>query len=157
MPELAEKVSGALARIVVDQIASLPKPETQVLSWHLEIPFRDGENLESLQLTIAGEQRAKGDPSETSPWTVDLEMTPPGLGRIRVRLVLQGEKISSYFWGESETTLRLLEHHLDTLARRFRAAGLEPNYLQAVGELRAGTRPAPTEPMITGPLLDEKI
>jgi flagellar hook-length control protein FliK len=157
LPELAEKVSGALARIVVDQIASLPKPETQALSWHLEIPFRDEKTLESLQLTIAGERRAKGDPSETSPWTVDLEMTPPGLGRIRVRLVLQGEKISSYFWGESETTLRLLEHHLDTLAQRFRAAGLEPNCLQALGELRASTRSAPTEPMITGPLLDEKI
>lgn len=153
LPELAEKISGALARIVVDQIASLPKPETQALSWHLEIPFRDGERLESLNLTIAGERRAKGDLGETLPWTVELEMAPPGLGRIRVKLVLQGEKISSYFWGERDTTICLLERHLDTLARRFRAAGLEPNYLHAVDKLRSG----PIKPVATGPLLDEKI
>lgn len=156
LPELAQQASGALARIVLDQLASLPKPDSRILTWQMEIPFRDGERLQTLRLTIAGGKQAKGDPAEPQPWTVDLEMEPPGLGQIRVRLVLQGERISSFWWGETQTTTRLLKRHLDTLAGRFRAVGLEPNHLQAVGELGADTRPAPPGPVV-GPLLDEKI
>ncbi len=156
LPELAEKTSGALARIVLNQLASLPKPDTQMLTWQLEIPFRDGERLETLRLTIAGSKQAKGAAYELLPWTVDLEMEPPGLGRIRIKLVLQGKKISSYFWGETATTTCLLEHHLDTLAQRFRAAGLEPNHLQAVKKPQANLRPAASLPA-AGPLLDEKV
>ncbi len=155
LPELAAKASGALARIVLDQLASLPKPDTQILTWQLEIPFRDGERLETLRLTIAGGKQAKGAAYELLPWTVDLEIEPPGLGRIRIKLVLQGKKISSYFWGETATTTRLLEHHLHTLARRFRAAGLEPNHLQAIPQSQP-ERPAASLPA-AGPLLDEKI
>lgn len=157
LPKLAEQVSGALARIVLDQLASLPKPDAQMLTWQMEIPFRDGERLATLRLIIAGGRQAKGDPAEPPPWTVDLEIAPPRLGRIRVKLVLQGETISSYWWGETEATTCLIEHHLDTLAQRFRAAGLEPNHLQAVGKLKASTRLTPTTPVTTGQLLDEQI
>ncbi len=152
--DLAQKVSGALARIVLDQLASLPKPDTQLFAWHLEIPFSEGERFKTLRLTITGE----GNPNKRSsvtprPWTVDLEIAPPGLGRIRAKLVLQGNQISSYFEGETEATVSLIEHHLNALAARLQAAGLEPNCLQVCGKLQALT------PEITtaGPLLDEQV
>ncbi|MBN2700633.1 MAG: flagellar hook-length control protein FliK [Methylothermaceae bacterium] len=154
LAELGEKVSGALARIVLDQLASLPKPDNPTLTWHVEIPFRTGEFVQTLRLTVNGEKTAAKDPREKAPWTVDLEMDPPGLGRIRVKLLLQGENISSYWWGEKAHTARLLERHMDTLAQRFRSAGLQPERLQTLAEIEA--QPV-SESIVKGPLLDEKI
>ncbi|MCX8048627.1 MAG: flagellar hook-length control protein FliK [Methylohalobius sp.] len=153
VPRLAEKTNAALARIILQQLASLPKPEEQTLTWHVEIPFRDGEHLQSLNLTITGERQSQSRSDMSWPWTVDLEIAPPALGRLRVKLVLQGTKISSYFWTETKATLHLLEDQIAALADRFHAVGLEPEHIQAVGELEVGTKLAS---VTFGPLLDEK-
>ncbi|GAB6068080.1 hypothetical protein JCM13664_13990 [Methylothermus subterraneus] len=154
LDELRHTSSAGLARIVLNQLASLPKPDTPVLTWHLEIPFREGKRLASLRLTIAGEPPTQSKERAPLPWTAELEIEPPELGRIRAKLVLQGEKISAYFRGETEATVRLLERHLGALAERFHAAGLSAGELQAAVATGQDLRPTPPLP-IAGPLLDE--
>ncbi len=152
---LAEKASGALAHILLNQLASLPKPDSQFCTWHLTLPYRDGERLENLRLIISGKPKHKSQGDETWPWTVEMELAPEGLGRIHIKLILEGNRVSSYFRGEAQT-IHLLDRHLDALAERFCALGLTPYRLKAVAEKRP-QEPKAIPKMLTGALLDEKI
>ena len=56
-------------------------------------------------------------------------MNPPNLGRIKNKLTLQGEQISSSFWAENQQTGELLKRHLNMLHERFRVSKLTPTSL----------------------------
>jgi hypothetical protein len=151
---LAEKASGALAHIVLDQLASLPKPDRQFFTWHLTLPYRDGERLESLHLIISGKPKRQSPNEEPWPWTVEMELAPDGLDCLRIKLILEGDRVSSYFKSTPQT-VHLLARHLDALRERLRAVGLIPYHLQAVAEERPKSSAVPKE--LAGALLDEKI
>ncbi len=150
---LTKKVSGAIARIVLDQLASLPKMDSPSFTWHFELPFKNGEGIDLLHLTIQGEQHSAKRTVQNPSWSVVVEMEPPDLGKIQVRLVLQDEQVSAYFWSESDRTHQLFERHLDKLAQNFRSQGLQPNLLQTLD----GTPPASPQPAPDRPLVDESI
>ncbi|BCX89221.1 hypothetical protein MIN45_P1591 [Methylomarinovum tepidoasis] len=155
LDSLSRKVTAALARITVDQLASLPHPDRPETVWHLEIPYHDDQRLEVLTLVIKREQERNGADAEAPRplWSVDLELQPASLGTIRARIVLSGKQISSYFWGERPDTQRLFARHLERLERRLSLAGLTPARLQVT------ERPLPApepEPPATEPLLNEE-
>ncbi|BCX81604.1 hypothetical protein MIT9_P1182 [Methylomarinovum caldicuralii] len=155
LDSLSRKVTAALARITVDQLASLPQPDRPETVWHLEIPYHDDQSLEVLTLVIKREQERNGADAEASRplWSVDLELQPASLGTIRARIVLSGRQISSYFWGERPDTRRLFAQHLEQLERRLSLAGLTPARLQVTER----PLPPPTpEPAAAGPLLNEE-
>jgi len=152
---LGRKVGAALARITVDQLASLPQPERPKTVWHLEIPYQDQERLDVLSLVIKKEPEKQTSPDEapSALWSVDLELRPADLGTIRARLVLNGTRVSTYFWGEQAATRRLFQRHLGRLEQQLVRAGLTPAQLQVM------ERPLATpnlEPPATGPLLNEE-
>ncbi len=127
---IARKISAGLSRIILDQLASLPKPDISTLTWHFELPFRNGQRLDSLYLHIQ-EERRKSAIEETPPhWSVLVEMTPPGLGKIQVKLILQNGEINAYLWSDSGQTRALFERHLELLSGHFRTQGLETNHIQ---------------------------
>ncbi len=129
--QLEKKTASALARLALDQLASLPKNESAQPTWHFEIPYFQGETLETLRLTISQEssQEKSGQPRE-APWSVTLELEPENLGKIRVKILIQGEKINSFFWSERQTTRQLFEKHFDVLKHQLQKAGLDPETLQ---------------------------
>lgn len=152
---LGRKVSAALARITVDQLASLPQPERPETVWHLEIPYQDSERLDVLTLVIKKEpeRQTSSDEAPSALWSVDLELRPANLGTIRARLVLSGTQVSTYFWGEQAATRRLFQRHLGQLEQRLVRAGLTPAQLQVMERPLAAPNP---KPPATGPLLNEE-
>jgi hypothetical protein len=123
---LLHKTEGALARIVLDQLASLPEN-----SWRLEIPYTDGRRTDAVKVRIDRENPANPAGVQAS-WSVVLELNPPGLGTLHSRISLVGEVVDTYFWSDQKTTAELAREHLDLLSARYTQAGLKAGRLNVL-------------------------
>ena len=151
---LFNKTEGAIARIALDQLASLPQNDDKQSLWQIEIPFTDGHHTDSIKLKINRESKAN-QASDQANWSVVLELNPPGLGTLHSRINLVGDVIDTYFWSDQQTITALVQEHLDLLSTRYTQAGL------TVGQLNA-LEGAPVNAKSSGPsllpsLLDERI
>ena len=157
LDQLARKVEGALARVVMDQLASLPNPDESTRVLQLAIPFHDGAHQDAAQLVVsrepAGHNREAG---QDDYWAIDLELEPPGLGRFCGRLVWNRGKLETYLWSDVAATTERIAAHTDVLEARYRQAGLESSHLTT---LRTGfRRPSQkTDAQASSPLLDISI
>lgn len=122
--DLAQHVEGALARIQINQLASLPAEHGAPPPLVVEIPLRHGEQLHSLRLRFERERNAPGSDAEALPWSVLIELDPSGLGPIRARVTAQARDVSAAFWTEQAQTAALLRDNLATLEERLQRAGL---------------------------------
>ncbi|MBS1213479.1 MAG: putative flagellar hook-length control protein, partial [Proteobacteria bacterium] len=150
---LQQHAEGALARIVLDQLASLPQGDGKQLVWQMEIPFVDEGRSDSAKFKIIREEKSGGAQSGQPYWSAVLELSPPGLGTIHSRITLWGERVDTYFWSDLNSTSALIQDNLDLLAARLQQAGLE------IGQLNAlpGTPPgAKIEAAQSCKLVDER-
>jgi len=131
---ITQKVEAALARVVMDQLASLPKNDTAPSIWQLEIPFTDGQHKDAAKLLIAKDARS-GSVDAVDYWSLTLELHPPGLGTFCARIVLKGDRIDTYLWSDTAATSDLIREQCERLKARLHGAGL------TVGQLTALDRP----------------
>lgn len=150
---LLDKTEGALARLVLDQLASLSRNDSGQTAWNIQIPFTDGSHTDAAKLRIVRENKA-GSQAEQAYWTVVLELNPPGLGILHSRITLVGGRIETCFWSGSEATSNLVRSHLDLLAARLQQAGLEVGRLDTVAGPPPDDRPESQSPPIQ--LVDER-
>lgn len=152
LEEVREQIRGALARVEVNQLNSVPREEQSNTLWNLELPLRQGEQLSQLNLRL--ERRQHGaEEGEAGIWGIQLQLTLPGLGEITANLALQDEQISTQFWTQSRESAEQLQQRLPELEERYRRAGLQPGHIGA----RQGQAPTPEHPQaIRGPLFSEQ-
>lgn len=131
---ITEKVEAALARVVTDQLASLPGNTAAALVWHLEIPFTDGQHHDAARLLVAKDAESTGTDG-TDCWSLTLELHPPGLGTFCARILLKDERIDVYLWNDTATTSDLIREQCERLNARLHGVGL------TVGQLTALNRP----------------
>lgn len=144
-PELLEanqtllaKTEGAIARISLDQLASLPQDDAPQTVWQLSIPFTDGAQTNAATLTIKHENHH--NPLNSPPnWSVVLELNPPGMGTLNCKISLVNDKVDTYFWSECASGILQVRDHLDVLARRYGEAGLTVGHLNVVDGARMAT------------------
>lgn len=141
LKSLQHHTEGALARIVLDQLASLPQGEGKPLVWQMEIPFTDDGRSDSAKLKIVREQSSAAQ-SGQAYWSVILELSPPGLGTIHSRITLCGERVDTYFWTDRGSTSSLIKGNLDLLAARMHQAGLQVGELNALPGAPSDANPA---------------
>ena len=151
LEQLSQKVSGAVARITLDQLASLPKSENPSMTWHFELPFRHDGAIHDLRLTIQGEKTGAARDPEAQIWSVDMELDLTRLGQIHAKLVYLNGEISTYLWSDQPATRALFQRHLERLALRFHEAGLTPGHFQVIEE-----SPPTATTGFDGPLIDER-
>ncbi|MGX2041096.1 flagellar hook-length control protein FliK [Methylocaldum sp. MU1018] len=146
---IAQKVEAALAKVITDQLASLPANDGGASLWRLEIPFTDGPHGDTVKLLIA-EDAKSGDPETANPWSINVELHPPGLGTFSARLILKGGRIDAYLWSDTAATSDLIRAQCEHLRARLQGAGL------TVGQLTALDRPPPSpfSAPVSPPLLD---
>jgi flagellar hook-length control protein FliK len=149
---LHQRTEGAIARIVLDQLASLPQAEGKPMVWQMEIPFSDDGRSDTAKLKVVREN-PHGVQSGQAFWSVILELSPPGLGAIHSRINLCGDCVNTYFWSDEGSTAHLIQEHLDLLAARMQQAGLNVGEINALPGVPAeATMPSPP----TAPLVDER-
>jgi hypothetical protein len=151
---LFNKTEGAIARIVLDQLASLPQNDDQQNLWQIEIPFTDGHHTDSVKLKINRESKAN-QASDQANWSVVLELNPPGLGTLHSRISLVGDVIDTYFWSDQPTITSLVQKHLDLLSARYTQAGLTVGQLNALEGTPVNAKSSDSS--LLRILLDERI
>ncbi len=131
---IVQKVEAALARVVMDQLASLPGNDATQSVWQLAIPFTDGSHQDTARLLIAKDAKLAGADG-TDCWSLTLELHPPELGTFYARIVLKGERIDTYLWSDTATTSNLIREQCERLRARLHGVGL------VVGQLTPLDRP----------------
>lgn len=149
---LRGKAEGSIAKLLLDQLSSLPKQNAEENAWHLDLPFIHEGMAHSLRLVIE-QERVKGSVKKQGLWSVMLEFNLDEMGIIRCKLTGSDENVSAHFRCEEARTTELIGGHLDALRQRFRQAGIIPGSMNA----STGTQPLPALPLLSANLVDERI
>jgi hypothetical protein len=154
--ELLQQAEASVARLQLNQLASLPQGRESGMEWLLDLPVRRGEDTVVWSLGIRRDESQGGSDQEAQGplWTVQLAFDLPGLGPMQARVSLRGEQVSTWFWATREAALPLLQGHLQELRRGLEASGLQ------VGELHClqGSMPGPADATtVRRPILDERV
>ncbi len=153
IPALYKKAQGALARIVLHQIATTENnDDAGALAWKLELPVRQHDTIDIVSLSIE-EERNHTTEEEATDWVVNLAVDLPGLGPLHIRVGLYQQGIASTFWCESPDSVILIENRLAELKARFEKQGLKTLNLGCL----AGTPPAREPASEVKLLLDEHV
>jgi hypothetical protein len=149
LDKLVQKTEGALAKITVDQLSSLPRDDGSI-SLQLSIPFVAGTCQDNAKLFINSDGAAARDENSPATWSAMIELEPPGIGRFNARIIWNGTHIDACLWSDREETGSLLHDHCELLRSRLEQAGLQ------TGNITIYDSPPPfrTETVDTPPLLD---
>lgn len=136
---LQHRTDAALARVVMNQIDSLPRDASATTPLVVELPLRWNDQPAMLRLHIEPDDTARHEKNASPGWSVWLSFEPGSLGPVHCRLQLRGEQISATFWAEHETTAVLFQENLEKLGLDFQQEGLTPHLLRC----QAGKPPLP--------------
>ncbi len=126
--DLLQQTEAALARIHLNQLASLPREaEHRLVEWLFDIPVRRGDTIDlwSARVYRDADDESQQRDRPTVQWHVQLAFDLPGLGPMQAQISLQGETVATRFWATEANTLPLLREHLHELRRGLLVAGLE--------------------------------
>jgi hypothetical protein len=153
LTELLRNVESGVARLQLNQLVSSAPEEDGKRNWLLELPLRNGEHIDLIQLCIEKEKKQHGK-KQAVLWAVTLSLAPKGLGPVQARISFANNIINTSFWSESPQTTTFIQENLQILKQRYREVGL------TVGTLNAheGQAPTPTsaDDYLRHTLLDEK-
>lgn len=145
---LLRLTAALLSRIQHHQLQSLGQSQTfsdggTQTTWQLEIPLRDGQQFNHVQVRIQRDDEAPSKKrGEQAPfWEVRLAFALDHLGSLQAIAKLYKGRVTTQFWAEQPGTLSLLNNELALLRDRLLAKGLE------VGEISChqGTPPQPNQ------------
>jgi flagellar hook-length control protein FliK len=130
LKNLQQKAENAVARIVLDQLISLPNEDNPKQLWNLELSFMDRETAEATSIEIEWEKE-KDQQAGNSNWSVNITITPSGLGRIHCVVAYQNDVINTYFRSQKTQTADLIKHNLDYLKGQLEDSGLKAGNMSA--------------------------
>ncbi|MCW8906068.1 MAG: flagellar hook-length control protein FliK [Sedimenticola sp.] len=150
--ELKGAAEGALARVQMHQLASLPQEDNSLRQvWQFELPIRHPEGNDEFLIRFEKESGRQDQSSDR--WSVTLDFNIPPAGPMSVRLSLVDGVLSSHFTAEKVESVEQIERFLPRLNDALTSAGLNVGKLSTrLGSVGSG----PERPSTTPPLLDER-
>lgn len=148
-----QKAQGALAKLTLDQLNSLPKEESPKQAWSLELPFFHDQSADSVRIEI-DQDKAGGGENQQQNWAVSITITPHGLATIHCKVSCYDGSVNTRFWSEAADTVHKINDHLDYLKQQFEKNGLTAGFMEAHQGQPAQTDS--TKPLITN-LVNEKV
>ncbi|MCK9396971.1 MAG: flagellar hook-length control protein FliK [Methylobacter sp.] len=130
LKNLQNKTENTVAKIVLDQLTSLPKDDTPKQLWIIDIPFIDKQQAESVRIEVQRDKENKQQ-SGNHDWSVNITITPPELGTIHCLVSYRNDVINTYFKSQNNQTTELIKHNLDYLKNQFEESGLKPGHMDA--------------------------
>ena len=121
--ELRSQLEGAVSRIQLHQLHSLPGEEGVRPVWTMEIPVRRDGHTDVWSLRIEEEARGRDEAASTR-WCISLAFDFEPLGPVQARLTLQADKVSASLWAERHSTVSLFGRHAQELREMLNTAGL---------------------------------
>ena|SRR5690348_134842 len=129
---MLKHAEAALSRIEIMQLEAHPSASPQACM--LEVPVRDGEGFDVLQVRI--EQDAEAAQTAAEPdWTLGFTLDPPGLGPVHGQIRLRGAQVNVDLWVQRDAGVDALEQQTAVLSRLLEGSGLQLGQLR----VRQGT------------------
>lgn len=150
---LQHKSENTLAKIVMDQLMSLPKEDSPKQVWNLDIPFLNKEQAETVKIEIQRDKEKNEQPAGNN-WSVNITITPPELGTIHCVIIYQNDVISTYFKSQKSRTTDLINHNLDYLKEQLEESGLTTGHMNAHDGIQ---KTKPTHQIDGKNLFDENV
>lgn len=148
---LADAVDGALARLELEQIASLPQKESDPTCWRFETPVATPQGTGVAQFEIQRESHGRtSGASSAVTWRVRFGLDISPFGPISANLNLTGEHLGVALWVQDDAASTALKALAPDLARRLLGSGLEVDVAVYHGS-------PTTMPISSGRLLDTAI
>lgn len=125
---LLREVESTLARVQLNQLTMLREPDSNNPTsqlWLTDVPIRDKQQLQWLQLQIERRNNAGGNEEEADDhWQVTLNLETLTLGQLQAAISLHHSQVQVILTAESAATLSLLEQDLDWLHDKLAALDL---------------------------------
>lgn len=125
---------SSLAKLVLNQLNSLPNEENSKQHWYLELPYISDKKAHSLTLEIEKDLSNNTD-MNANDWSVTIATTLPRLGKFSCKIFSFDGIVNTYLSTESEIALKLIDENLDYLKSQFEASGIKPGMLHTVENL----------------------
>jgi hypothetical protein len=124
LKHLHNKTENALAKVVLDQLHSLPKEDGNKQLWAVELPFLIDNKVETLAMEIQHDKTPNAENQQNQHWSVNLTLAPPALGNVQCVISYQNGVINTHFKNQLPETTNLISKNLDTLKQQLQNAGL---------------------------------
>ncbi len=139
LKDLQNKSEGALARLVLNQLKSLPQEDQNKQVWVIDLPFTEKKLTTSIKIEIEKKHK-KSQQTEQNTWSATITLSPPHLNTLHCKISYFDNTIHTNFWSEGAKTIKLIQDNLDYLTSRFEAEGLTPGNIN-VTQKSANTTP----------------
>ncbi len=130
MKEMQQKTENSLAKIIMNQLTSLPKEDAPRQEWIVDLPFFNEETAATIKIEIDHEQQTENNDNPLN-WTVTVTVTPPELGTIHCKIACIDKTVNTRFWSDHQKTVTKINEHLDYLKSQFEKAGITPGQFTA--------------------------
>lgn len=124
---MLKHAEAALSRIEIMQLEAHPSVSPQACM--LEVPVRDGDGFDVLQVRIEQDGEAAQAAAEPN-WTLGFTLDPPGLGAVQGQIRLRGAQVNVDLWAQHDAGAAALEEQTSVLSRLLEDVGLQ------LGQLR---------------------
>jgi len=152
MNEIQAQAESALARINMNQLASVAGDSDTRQVWQYELPLRHQEQTTGFMIRIEREAKP-GETPEQACWSVLINFDLEPMGPISAKIGLSSDEVSSHFVAERSESVQKVEQALPKLDQAFQRAGLNVKHLS----VRQGKAiQPPTASNLSRQLLDEK-
>lgn len=138
--DLLREVESVSARLQFNQLSMLRDPDSpsNVNVWLFDMPIKDKQQLDSLQLRLEQHSPALTDEDEAI-WQVQLNLETQNLGPMQARISLHKDDVKVVLLAEREESAALLSTHIDALNQRLIKLGVNVSHLSS--------RQAPIQPL----------
>lgn len=130
LKEIQNKTENTLAKIILNQLSSLPKEEGPKQVWVLDLPFMHKEKAESVKIEI-NRQNTSREESKDDNWSVEIVVSPPNLSTICCKITCFDNTINTHFKSNSQETVDTIKTQLEYLKNQFQDAGLNVGQINA--------------------------
>lgn len=140
LKNLQNKTENTVAKIVLDQLMSLPKEDNPKQPWIIDIPFMNRQQAETVKIEIQRDKENKRQ-SGSNDWSVNITITPPELGTIHCMVSYRNDVINTFFKSQNIQTTELIKHNLDYLKNQLEESGLTTGHMDAHAGIQKAQAP----------------
>lgn len=128
--ELLREVEGVHAKVQFNQLSMLKDPDspTNPNVWLVDLPLKDKDRLDLLQMRIEQHQRNQNDEDEDA-WNVQLTLDTQNLGPLQATINMYAENVKVMLCAQRPESAALLEENMTILNADLAKLGVNINHL----------------------------
>ncbi|RKZ97501.1 MAG: hypothetical protein DRQ46_04760 [Gammaproteobacteria bacterium] len=117
LKNMFRELEGVHNKLQLNQLSMLKEPEssTSITSWLFDVPIKNKQNIDLLQLQIDQDKEKSEDGQENDIWKVQLRLDTKNLGPVQATVTLYDQDVKIVFRAQRHQSAELLTDNLTSL------------------------------------------